>query len=190
MMICCIKKMVNIKDQTASTPSKKSPSISDATKESGRLLNIILAVNYVGTALSEFKNKRADELPGSAVKDLEVLIEALDCVYDEGLRQASKVSTVGYLVEACDWRGKANIENEAPRRNMRVPESMWKGKEFFHTCRNNSLRDDYVQVKKKVTSPSQSSSPHHSDRRRSERITKTITSERESGRVTLEMTPA
>ena len=101
----------------------------DAANECGRLLDIILAVNYVGTALLEFRNKREKEPPQCAVIDLDVRIEALNCVYDEGRQQTSKVSTVGFIVEDHDWRRKANSDNAKQhakqRPNLRVSESMW-----------------------------------------------------------------
>ena len=154
----------------------------DAAKEGGWLLDIISVADYVGTALLEFVEQRKDILPQCAVNDLDVLVEALDCVYREGRRQASKVSTVGYIVEAHDLRRKSNQRNEEQRPNLRVSESMWRNKEFLRKCNSvNLMREENAKgerkLPKKVMSPSLSSPPN---KRRSERIINTITPEKEA----------
>ena len=56
------------------------------------------------------KDKRADILPKCAVQDLEVLIDALDCIYEEGRKQTTKVSAVSYLLRAYNRRKSADCE--------------------------------------------------------------------------------
>ena len=157
----------------------------DAAKEGGRLLDIISVTDYVGTALLEFVEQRKDILPLAAVKDLGVLIEALDCVYREGRRQTSKVSTVGYIVEAHDMRRKSNHDmrrksNQRP--NLRVSESLWRSKEFVRKCNSvNLMREDNakgeMRTPKKVPLLSLSSQQY---KRRSDRIINAITPDKES----------
>ena len=134
----------------AAQPISEKSLGTDAAKEGGRLLEIISVAGYVGTALLEFKRKRESELPQCAVDDLNVLIEALNCVHDKGRKQISKVSTIGYLVPAYDMCRRRLAKKENSRPSMRVSESMWRSKEYVRKCRSNLLWKDGVQVKKKA----------------------------------------
>ena len=161
------------------TPSLPQKALgTDAAKEGGRLLDIISVADYVGTALLEFVEQRKDILPLAAVKDIGVLVEALDCVYREGRRQTSKVSTVGYIVEAHDMRRKSNHQ----RPNLRVFGSLWRSKEFVRKCNSvNLMRDDNakgeMRTPKKVPLLSLSSQQY---KRRSDRIINAITPDKEA----------
>ena len=70
------------------TPSLVKPTTADTNKaqESWCLLDIISEVRNVAIALGQFQNKHADDLSDGDVKELDVMIYSLDCIYEGGRR--------------------------------------------------------------------------------------------------------
>ena len=69
-------------------------------KESKKLLDIVSEVKNVTSALAKFKNHQEQILPESAQKQIPVMIDSLDCIYDVGRVQVAKISPVKYLLQA------------------------------------------------------------------------------------------
>ena len=67
-----------------------------------RLLDILSEVRNVAIALGQFQKKHADTLSDGDVRDLAVMIDSLDCIYEGGRRQTEKVSIVKYQVKSYD----------------------------------------------------------------------------------------
>ena len=60
----------------------------DAAKDAKLLLDLIRETKHAASALSDFKTRRADDLPKTNVSELEDIIRALECVHNQGRRVA------------------------------------------------------------------------------------------------------
>ena len=113
----------------------------DDAKQAARRLDVISETKNVASVLSIFINKRGDELTKSDVQDLEILITALNLIYDEGRYYTTKVSIVPYLLRSYNRYASDRREKEPPLPNTRdinrVPESMWRVQQFVEKCKNN-----------------------------------------------------
>ena len=78
-------------NKTPSAKERQTTANTDAAKEAKRLLDIISEAKHVSVALSEFKNKRSNILTMGDVRELELLIEALEYIEDKGRQQTTKV---------------------------------------------------------------------------------------------------
>ncbi|KAL7527896.1 hypothetical protein ACHAWF_002355 [Thalassiosira exigua] len=128
----------------------------NAAKDAARLLDVISMCEPVAAALTEVKDKHARKLTKSGVADLDLLVAALGRIHDEGRRETSKVSPVGYVVKGYDMHKAAEREKEERSRpwlGTKESEAMWRVRNFVEECEKKR------PTKKKTTKPKPAKKP-------------------------------
>jgi len=106
---------MNVKNQ-----SSVSVKDTNSAKESKHLLDIISEANNVATALEHFIEKNAWVLGVGSIKDLEIMVSSLRCIYTRGKKQTAKVSKVSYLLKAYEKCNKAEMKMKRATEPRRV----------------------------------------------------------------------
>jgi len=106
----------------------------DTVKKSQSLLEIISQTKNAATALIDFRDKYAELLGHNDKSQLNLIISALDFVYDFGRKQTARVSPVGYLLPAYDWRKREGAGGTMLSPKMQVSEATASLKEFVRSC--------------------------------------------------------
>ena len=111
-----------------------------------RLLEIISEVRNVAIALGQFQTKHVDTLSYGDAKDLDTMIDSLNCIYKEGRYHAGKVSIVKYLVEAYD---KFKVSQR--KRKRREPRRIVRGSTVVRELRAFVKKHNILCYLKKIS---------------------------------------
>lgn len=136
----------------------------DAAKDAKLLLDLVAITKDAAVVLDNFQHKRASALNKTDSSELDVIVQALCLVHEEGRKQAARVSSVSRLLAGYDMRVSADKEkNESRRRGSVQEESMLEIKQFVGICKKNLLRSNSMEATptRKIEEP---------ESRRSERI--------------------
>jgi len=88
--------------------SKATQMNTDASKEACRLLGIIAQPKNIADALPELSSKHLDQLPKTAVSDLQLISHMASAIYTEGRKQTAHVSAVSFVLKSYDMRIRAD----------------------------------------------------------------------------------
>lgn len=102
---------------------------SDAAKAARNLLDTIYEAKNVADALADFTNKRKNTLPNNDVKELQLMVDALNGIFDQGRHQTAKVSKVPYVHRAYE-KYKSDKDKKEGEYTGRLSKSIRKLKQF------------------------------------------------------------
>ena len=101
------------------------------------------------TALSDFKQKHAKNLPEPAVENFVVLIEALEYLNTEGCCQTTEVSIVRFLLPVYNMQKAVDLERNKSSIPVQGPEVMRSVRVFVRQNKTNNLGLDRSLIRER-----------------------------------------
>jgi len=129
----------------------------DNAKRSKRLLDTIEGAKYAIDVLADIKEKYAGKkLSGGALNDIQLVIDALSCLYEDGQQNTAKVSNTPYLLHAYKKRKAAELEldnNHGQSSNVKVKSAAVAKLDRYIIQQKGEVINGDAQLEDQSTSP-------------------------------------